>query len=222
MRLAVLAMTLAALAVAFGLAGPAAADTAGNVTITATTCITSAPRNFTVTYINDHVLELSWTKAAQADNTLIRRGFHHAPGARDEGYLVYYGNGTSCTDTGIDLNDPGTVFYSVWGEDMYGNWSSRPAHYYMESPGMQEIATGITGMGDLVALLSYFVLPLLCAVAYQWRGSIIFAVPGALAACLALPYLADYGWHFAAPVLVLALFIMFKLLYQAWSGGIKI
>jgi len=111
---------------------PAVADTSQEVTITATGWIAGAPTGFTITYVNDHQLDLSWVKGEDADNTMVRAKYGSYPSSYTDGYQVYYGAGTSTSDTAVSVDETGTGIYyrlfseagGVWVEDVYaeGFW----------------------------------------------------------------------------------------------------
>ena len=131
---------------------PASADTSEEVTVTAAGYICEAPGGFTLTYINDHEVQITWTKGEGAANTAIRAKYGSYPEDVDDGYLVYYGDGESCSDTAVSLDETATaVHYRAWSEDEHGIFTAEWAEGTMEGIGMTLIgfvmlALGLTAM----------------------------------------------------------------------------
>ena len=93
------------------------------------------PQGFTVTYVNDHQTDLSWTIPAGTTNVMIRSSAGRVPTDRTNGSLIYYGSDTSCSDTGIRLDGTtGAVYYSAWGENAGGEWSPLYSEGQMPCP----------------------------------------------------------------------------------------
>ena len=67
--------------------------------------------NFAATAGNGEV-DLTWTKGAGADKTMIRRSTSSYPSSPTSGTQVYYDTGTSHTDAG--LSNGTTYYYSAW------------------------------------------------------------------------------------------------------------
>ncbi len=85
-----------------------------------------APSGFSANTFSSSRIDLSWTKGAGAQNTMVRRSDIGYPGARDEGDEVYFGTGNSCSDTG--LSRATTYYYSAWSEVTGSQeWSATPA-----------------------------------------------------------------------------------------------
>jgi hypothetical protein len=78
--------------------------------ITAPTMIT----NFIVETVDYQTINLSWTKGENAETTIIRRKTGSYPSHPLDGILVYEGNGTSFTDTGLGGNI--TYYYRAWAQ----------------------------------------------------------------------------------------------------------
>lgn len=210
------------------LPAPALAQTSNDVMVTASGNVTTGcPSHLIITRVGDYEVELSWTPAGNA-TTLVRAAYEGPPANTTDGFPIYEGNATTATHW---VNPDFTlvqIVYRAWANHD-GIYSECYADATLLGVNMQEIADELSSLsrqieniGDLLTVLSYFVLPLLCALAYQWKGSIVFAVPAFLSAWLAMPYLADHGWHYATPLMLLAILILLKLLYQAFTGGIKV
>lgn len=93
------------------------------VEITVSAWVVGYPEGFTITYVNDNQLDLAWTKGEDAVNTMIRAASGHVPVDRTDGYLVYYGDGTSFSDTALTLAGPEVIYYRAWSENAVGGWS---------------------------------------------------------------------------------------------------
>jgi len=127
-RWVLLLVVLAALAVGVPTL-TARADTSAGVVITVSGNISSVlglPSNFTVTYISDCEIQLSWVKGIGATNTMIRAQEGSSPVDRTDGRIVYYGNGTSVTDTWCTYDTVAPVYYGAWsqGNGTWGGTSS--------------------------------------------------------------------------------------------------
>jgi len=102
---------------------PALADTSLGVTISAVGYVCGVPGDFTLTYVNDYEVGISWVKGTDAENTMIRAAFGHVPENVSDGYQVYYGSGTSTSDTAISLAAPDVIYYRAWSQNTEGVWN---------------------------------------------------------------------------------------------------
>ena len=59
-------------------------------------------------------IDLTWTKGAGADRTMVRGKLGSYPTSYTDGYQVYFNTGTSASDTGLSANT--TYFYRAWSE----------------------------------------------------------------------------------------------------------
>jgi hypothetical protein len=124
------------------------ADTSADVTITATGVVVGAPTGFTVTYIDDHTVQLDWGMPAGADKIMIRAKYGDYPAEPvpigtepTDGYLLYYGNGITTQDTAVNLDEMYLpVYYRAWIKTAGGAWSPLYADGYVEGPGMAMMA----------------------------------------------------------------------------------
>ncbi len=98
------------------------ADSSSDVTITATGIVVAQPGGFTLTYISDFEVGISWIKAPGADKTMVRAAFGHVPTDISDGYQVYYGVGNSADDTAISLGASEIVYYRAWSQTLGGEW----------------------------------------------------------------------------------------------------
>lgn len=94
-----------------------------DVVITAQGIVVAAPGDFTLTYITDYEVGISWTKPPLAVNTMVRVAYGRQPTSITDGYQVYYGVGTSATDNATSLAAPDITFYAAWSQRADGLWS---------------------------------------------------------------------------------------------------
>lgn len=113
------------------------AATSADVTVTATGYVCGAPGGFTVIYISDYEVGLSWTKGEDAVNTMIRAKYGSVPESRTDGYQVYYGDGTSTSDTAVSLDETLTpVYYAAFSQNAAGIWEETGVSDFIEGVGM--------------------------------------------------------------------------------------
>ena len=101
----------------------ALAGTSEDVTVTAAGYVCEAPGGFTLTYVNDYQVDISWAKGTDAVNTMVRAAYNHYPSGIGDGYLVYYGAGTSISDNATSLASPDVVYYRAWSQNADGVWN---------------------------------------------------------------------------------------------------
>jgi len=99
------------------------ADTSEGVVVSATGWIAGIPGGFTLTYVNDYEVLISWTKGQDAVNTMVRAAFGRVPENISDGYQVYYGTGTSVSDTALSLAAPDIVYYRAWSQNANNVWT---------------------------------------------------------------------------------------------------
>lgn len=127
---------------------PVLADTSAEVTVTATGYICEAPGGFTLTYISDHEVGISWTKGADAENTMVRAAYGRMPESRTDGYLVYYGENSYASDTAVSLDETATaIYYRAWSQAESGVWEEEGSSGWIEGIGMTLIALIILALG---------------------------------------------------------------------------
>ena len=135
---------------------PVLADTSAEVTITATGWVCGAPGGFTLTYISDYEVGISWTKGIDAENTMIRAAYGRVPESRTDGYLVYYGPddgiGEIISDTGVNFDEGvSDVYYRAWSQNAAGIWEETGTSNLMESPYMLLIVLAGLAFGFTIA-----------------------------------------------------------------------
>jgi len=138
------------------------------VTITVSAWVVGTPSGLVITYISDTEVQLDWTKGAGAENTMVRASYGRAPENRDDGYLVYYGDGITATDTGVNFDEGvADVYYRVWSQSATGTWEEVGVIDFMENPNMILAVFGILALG---LFISTFAVP---------RGRVILAFASA-------------------------------------------
>lgn len=108
----------------------AIAATSVQVVITATPGAAGGISNFLITYISDTQLDLNWGFYGDAVNIMIRGKYGDYPAdipdentTPSDGYLVYYGNAVSASDTTMDFDtNAGPIYYKVWAQKADGKW----------------------------------------------------------------------------------------------------
>ena len=147
------------------------AATTAEVTITAAGYVCDAPGGFTISYISDYEVGISWTKGADANNTMIRATVGREPTSRTDGYLVYYGQGNSTTDWSNNLDTmDAKVHYRAWSESAAGAWSSEYAEGFIEGIGMKLIAFIVLALGLMIAGFIFKKQALMMASGLAWAG----------------------------------------------------
>lgn len=127
---------------------PVLAESSADIIVTATGWICEAPGGFTVYYINDYEIGLSWTKGDGAVNTMIRAKYGSYPVDRADGYQVYYGDGTTTSDTGVNFEEGvSDVYYKAWSQNENDVWEEVGATNFMENPHMLLIALIVLALG---------------------------------------------------------------------------
>jgi len=117
------------------------AATGATVTITVAGYVCGPPSGFTVERVTDTDISISWTPGANAENTMVRAAVGRIPESRDDGYLVYYGNGTVYNDTAVNLDEMATeVYYRAFSETNLGAWENEGASGFVEGLGVKLIA----------------------------------------------------------------------------------
>ena len=147
-----------------------AASSAG-ITISASGFVCGAPGGFTITYINDYELGLSWTQGLNANNTMVRAAYGRYPDNLTDGYLVYYGNGTFCNDTAVNLDETASlVYYRAWSQNVARVYEDIGASEWFEGDGMKLIAVIILALGLMIPAFIWKKQALMVAAAFVWVG----------------------------------------------------
>ena len=105
--------------------------------------------HFTITQITNTDIHFTWTyDPSLYMNFMIRGDYGRMPSditsptdTPNDGYLVYYGSGTSADDTSINTDDnPGFYYYKAWAQNLDGTWQMITLTGSQESTGMLLIA----------------------------------------------------------------------------------
>ena len=126
--------------------------TSANVTIYATGYVIAAPGNFTMYYVSDFELGLSWEKKPGANNTMVRCAVGRAPENRTDGELAYYGNGTNASYW-TNVGYAGPVYCTAWHENESG-WGT----YAEEDGNFMSMSFLFLGMILMAGFLTFFSL----------------------------------------------------------------
>jgi len=122
------------------------------VTITVSKWIVGLPSGLTLTYVNDYEVQIDWTKGIDAENTMIRAAYGRVPESRTDGYLVYYGDGTTTSDTGVNFEEGvADVYYRAWSQNAGGFWENVGVSDFMENPYMLLAILGFLALGLFIA-----------------------------------------------------------------------
>ena len=178
LRLSAVIVALVLLVLPFTiLSGVALADTSAEVVVTATGYICESPGGFTVVYISDYEVGLSWVKGADAENTMVRACIGRFPESRADGYEVYYGTGTSATDwvNMETLSVP--IYYQAFSQNVGGVWEEGGSE-----PGFVE--------GISLILIGFIILALGLTIAAfaMKKGALYFGASGAWALLAGFSY----------------------------------
>ena len=115
--------------------------------------------NFTVTYVTDTDMHLSWSFIGDAVNIMIRSKYGGYPAnipnsttTPSDGNLAYYGSGTSFDDTSMNFDqNPGSLFYSAWAQKADGTWYTNLSTGSEESRVVLFIAFVVIALGLTIA-----------------------------------------------------------------------
>lgn len=163
------------------------AETSAEVTVTATGYVCDAPGGFTVTYISDYEVGLSWTKGDGAENTMVRAKYGSMPESREDGYLVYYGNGNYTSDTGVSLDETASdIYYRAWSQNSNEVW--------------EEEGTGSFWENIYVVTIGLIVLALGIAGIAIWRKHFFLYLTGFIGLLVIAVYLSEISWIYGLPI----------------------
>ena len=118
---------------------------------------------FTITYISDTQLDLDWNNGSAVSQVMVRAKYGEYPAdipdedtAPSDGYQVYYGAGTSASDTSMDFDEnPGKLYYRAWAQKADGKWFVTPVEDAEESRAMFFLALVILAGGLTAAMLAF-------------------------------------------------------------------
>lgn len=158
----------------------ALADSSQDVTVTAVGWICEAPGGFTITYVSDFEVGLSWVKPEDVDNTMIRVRFGDFPVDREDGYLVYYGDGESCSDANIDLTMAQVPSYRAWSQRDDGVWEAVGVTEEAGFMSASFLFIGLIAIAGLLTIMQFrwHFLPLAMAAAMGWLATGLWLLLG--------------------------------------------
>ncbi|MCJ7805208.1 hypothetical protein MUP46_01010 [Patescibacteria group bacterium] len=134
---------------------PALASTTADVVITVTGIVVASPGNFTLTYVSDYELGISWTKPAGAVNTMVRVKYGSLPIDRTDGYQVYYGTDSSFTDSNADLTSPRVAYYRAWSQRADGIWEAIGASKEAKFMSLSYLWIGLVAIALAISALTF-------------------------------------------------------------------
>ncbi len=140
---------------------------AAQVTVTYQPAVTTGILNFTIIYVSDNRIDITWNLSPILSNIMIRGKYGAYPAditsnitAPSDGYLVYYGSGNSTSDTGVSFEETAApIYYRAWSQNAGGIWEESGISGFIEGGGMTLIAIILFG-----AIVSLFAL---------WKKSLI-------------------------------------------------
>jgi len=186
------------------------ADTSAYVTITAMGFIIAPPSGFTVTYISDNEIHLSWINPPGSMATMIRADYGEPPVNMTDGYLVYNGAGADCSDTtysteeafNVDTPNPGTVYYRAWSQRNDGVWGNM----YIQADTEDIVMISFTFLAALLIPIALVILTFMISASF-FR----FLTAGAFAIC-------SY-WLFHQTSTLPAMDYLYQGFGYLWIGG---
>jgi hypothetical protein len=137
------------------LSSPVLGAGVSDIGLTATPQTSIGVADFVITYVSDTRLDIDWTLVGDAVNIMIRAQYNGYPDnppdedtAPSDGYLVYYGSATSCSDETMDFNQSiGPLYYRAWAQKADGKWYLVPREGEEESIRMVNLTACIVFLG---------------------------------------------------------------------------
>ena len=138
---------------------PVLAAEVQDITVTATPLITSGILNFTITYVSDTRLDFDWAYSSGVNKIMIRGKYGGYPNdipdentTPSDGYLIYYGSGTSTSDTSVNFDEStGALYVKAWGQRPDGTWETQTSSGFEESAVLTLIALIMLSLGFTVS-----------------------------------------------------------------------
>ena len=158
-RRIIVGVVLALVVVVCSATGVLAANPTVGITVTA---VSGGITDFTIEYISETQLDITWGYSGDAVNVMIRAKYGEFPAnipdaltEPSDGYLVYYGNGVATSDTSMDFDEnPGPLYYRAWAEDAGGNWEIVPKEGTEESNIMTLLFLGGIPLALVIAMFA--------------------------------------------------------------------
>ena len=195
-RLLILALLLCG-----GLFAPSpvqAANPIVHLTVTAWVAQVMPPTGLTLTDMGVEILEsdlanlvtVNWTLGELSTYTMLRISGNEYSTLPTDGFLLYYGDGTSVNITGWDVSlQP--MYVTAWGfESDNVSYSSSYAQATIGGEGMEELAEAVTSVGENYSIISnilntiasdmiYLILVLaIAAIAFLSHNRLVYLVAG--------------------------------------------
>lgn len=158
----------------------ALAATEQDVTVTATPAY--GIRTFSIVYVGDTQMDLSWTVSGDVVNVMVRAKYGedldeipNEDTTPSDGYLVYEGAGSSVSDVSLDFDqNPGPLYYKIWGQKVDDKWYTGSKYVWEESAVMT-----LGGMLFLAFILSYLAFrssfkPMRFVAGFAWVAVLIY------------------------------------------------
>ena len=109
---------------------PVLAETTAIVNVIMVPEYSGGINNFTITYVTDTHMHLTWNLGGDAANIMIRAKYGEYPAgtsdpnvAPTDGYFVYYGSGDKTDDTSMNFDqNPGFLYYTAVAQRADGTW----------------------------------------------------------------------------------------------------
>lgn len=185
------------------------------ITVTNQPSFTAGITSFTVTYVSDTEMDLSWTVNATVANVMVRAKYGQYPAdipdeytAPSDGYLVYYGSDLSAVDTSMDFNEnAGSLYYKAWAQRADGTWYVTTSTGSKESREMLLLAflgtfLGLIFANAMVRRASFLPLRLILAMTFVIPLVWLNAYPPS-------PFVAGSALMSATNVLIIGAFLIF-------------
>ena len=132
-----------------GAPSPVLAVTSPNADVTVTYRIQlplEAPTGFTVTWITDKLVNISWVPGYGSNSTLVLAKVDSLPTGPTDGYILYSGNGSSANDTFTNLDIiGGRVYYAGFAVSENGSYSEAGTGD-VEGLGVSELADSVDAL----------------------------------------------------------------------------
>lgn len=180
---------------------PVLADSSDDIIVTAAGYICGKPGDFTIIYVSDYEIGLSWSKGVDAENTMVRAAYGRLPEDREDGYLVYYGDEEYCSDTAVNLDETmAEVFYEAWHQNANGVWNEEGVWGSVEGIGVTTIAfitlaIGLTGVA-------------------VWKRRLMLYMAAFIGLLLISLHLSETSWAFGLPIGLLSGYMLYEMV--AW------
>jgi len=140
------------------------AATTADVLVTAHGYIVGSPSGLVISYTGEDYVDISWTKGALADNTMVRVGHTGYPTSLTDGGLVYYGTGTSTQyvysyATLLAGEEYEGLYFTAWSQRADGMWqmigSTTGAYSFWQDVNMMFVVIAL-----IVLTLTFFAFKL--------------------------------------------------------------